>query len=48
MDNEIEGIGSGVEAIEEPEQDYLSNIIGALNEVYQRVYQRTVKTPAFR
>ena len=34
-DSEVPGIGSDVGAIKEPEQDFLSNIINALNEAYQ-------------
>ena len=34
-DSEVEGIGSGVAIIRDPEQDYLSNIINALNDAYQ-------------
>ena len=34
-DSVVEGIGSGVSAIRDPEQDFLSNIISALNEAYQ-------------
>ena len=35
QDNEVEGIGSGVAIIRDPEQDFLSNIINALNDAYQ-------------
>ena len=34
-DSEVEGIGSDVTTIRDPEQDFLSNIINALNEAYQ-------------
>ena len=34
-DSEVEGIGSGVAIIRDPEQDFLSNIIDALNNAYQ-------------
>ena len=34
-DSELEGISSGVGAIREPEQDFLSNIINTLNDTYQ-------------
>ena len=34
-DSEVEGIGSGVAIIRDPEQDFLSNIINALNDAYQ-------------
>ena len=34
-DSEVKGIGSGVAIIRDPEQDYLSNIINALNDAYQ-------------
>ena len=34
-DSEVEGIGSDVAVIREPEQDFLSNIIDALNSAYQ-------------
>ena len=34
-DSEVEGIGSEVAAIRDPEQDFLSNIIQALNDAYQ-------------
>ena len=34
-DSEVEGIGSNVATIRDPEQDFLSNIIDALNEAYQ-------------
>jgi type I restriction enzyme R subunit len=34
-DSEVEGIGSGVAIIRDPEQDFLSNIIDALNDAYQ-------------
>ena len=34
-DSEVEGIGSGVHTVRDPEQDFLSNIIQALNEAYQ-------------
>ena len=34
-DSEVEGIGSDVATIREPEQDFLSNIINALNDAYQ-------------
>ena len=33
--SELEGISSGVGTIREPEQDFLSNIIDALNDAYQ-------------
>ena len=33
-DSEVEGIGSDVAAIRDPEQDFLSNIIDALNDAY--------------
>ena len=35
QDSEVEGIGSDVAVIREPEQDFLSNIIDALNSAYQ-------------
>ena len=35
QDSEVEGIGSDVATIREPEQDFLSNIINALNDAYQ-------------
>ncbi len=35
QDSEVEGFGSDVGGIREPEQDFLSNIINALNEAYQ-------------
>ena len=35
QDSEVEGIGSGVAIIRDPEQDFLSNIIDALNDAYQ-------------
>ena len=35
QDSEVEGIGSGVAIIRDPEQDFLSNIINALNDAYQ-------------
>ena len=34
-DSEVEGIGSDVTTIRDPEQDFLSNIINALNDAYQ-------------
>ena len=34
-DSEVEGIGSDVATIREPDQDFLSNIINALNNAYQ-------------
>ena len=34
-DSEVEGIGSDVATIRDPEQDFLSNIIQALNDAYQ-------------
>ena len=34
-DSEVEGIGSDVATIRDPEQDFLSNIIDALNDAYQ-------------
>ena len=34
-DSEVEGIGSEVATIRDPEQDFLSNIIQALNDAYQ-------------
>ncbi len=34
-DSEVEGIGSGVGILREQEQDFLSNIINALNDAYQ-------------
>ncbi len=34
-DSEVEGIGSDVAVIRDPEQDFLSNIIDALNSAYQ-------------
>ncbi len=34
-DSEVEGIGSDVVTIREPEQDFLSNIVQALNEAHQ-------------
>ena len=34
-DSEVEGIGSDVATLREPEQDFLSNIIDALNDAYQ-------------
>ena len=34
-DSEVEGIGSAVATIREPDQDLLSNIINALNDAYQ-------------
>ena len=34
-DSEVEGIGSGASTIRDPEQDFLSSIIQALNDVYQ-------------
>ena len=34
-DSEVEGIGSEVATIRDPEQDFLSNIIDALNDAYQ-------------
>ena len=34
-DSEVEGIGSDVAAIRDPDQDFLSNIIQALNDAYQ-------------
>ena len=34
-DSEVEGIGSDVAIIREPEQDFLSNIVDALNTAYQ-------------
>ena len=33
--SEVEGIGSDVRTIRDPEQDFLSNIVQALNDVYQ-------------
>ena len=33
--SEVTGIGSGVHTIRDPEQDFLSNIVQALNEAYQ-------------
>ena len=33
--SEVEGIGSDVHTIRDPEQDFLSNIVQALNDVYQ-------------
>ncbi|MCG9126298.1 type I restriction endonuclease subunit R [Candidatus Poribacteria bacterium] len=35
MDSEVEGISSGVGTINEPEHDFLSNILQALNEAHQ-------------
>ena len=35
QDSEVPGIGSDVGSVREPEQDFLSNIIDALNEAYQ-------------
>ena len=35
QDSEVEGIGSDVATIREPEQDFLSHIIQALNDAYQ-------------
>ena len=35
QDSEVEGIGSNVATIREPDQDFLSNIIQALNDAYQ-------------
>ena len=35
QDSEVEGIGSNVATIREPDQDFLSNIIQALNNAYQ-------------
>ena len=35
QDSEVEGIGSDVGSVREPEQDFLSNIIDALNDAYQ-------------
>ena len=35
QDSEVEGIGSGIAIIRDPEQDFLSNIIDALNNAYQ-------------
>ena len=35
QDSEVEGIGSGVATLRDPEQDFLSNIINALNNAYQ-------------
>ncbi|MDE0556289.1 MAG: type I restriction endonuclease subunit R, partial [Candidatus Poribacteria bacterium] len=35
MDSEVERIGSDVATMRDPEQDFLSNIIQALNEAYQ-------------
>ena len=35
QDSEVEGIGSDVATIRDPEQDFLSNIIDALNDAYQ-------------
>ena len=35
QDSEVEGIGSDVAVIRDPEQDFLSNIIDALNSAYQ-------------
>ena len=34
-DSEVEGIGSGVAIVRDPEQDFLSNIIDDLNDAYQ-------------
>ena len=34
-DSEVEGIGSDVATMRDPEQDFLSNIINALNDAYQ-------------
>ena len=34
-DSEVDGIGSDVATIREPDQDFLSNIIQALNDAYQ-------------
>jgi type I restriction enzyme R subunit len=34
-DSEVDGIGSDVATIREPDQDFLSNIINALNDAYQ-------------
>ena len=34
-DSEVEGISSGVTTLRDPEQDFLSNIINALNNAYQ-------------
>lgn len=34
-DSEVPGIGSDVATVRDPEQDFLSNIIDALNEAYQ-------------
>ena len=34
-DSEVDGIGSDVATIREPDQDFLSNIIKALNDAYQ-------------
>ena len=34
-DSEVEGIGSGAPTIRDPEQDFLSSIIQALNDAYQ-------------
>ena len=35
QDSEIEGIGGDVATVRDPEQDFLSNIIQALNKTYQ-------------
>ena len=35
QDSEVEGIGSDVATVRDPEQDFLSNIINALNDAYQ-------------
>ena len=35
QDSEVEGIGSGAPTIRDPEQDFLSSIIQALNDAYQ-------------
>ena len=35
QDSEVPGIGSDVATVRDPEQDFLSNIIDALNEAYQ-------------
>ena len=35
QDSEVEGIGSDIRTIREPDQDFLSNIIQALNDAYQ-------------
>ena len=35
QDSEVEGIGSGIAIIRDPEQDFLSNIIDALNSAHQ-------------